>query len=237
MVVATPQGFSKKEYRTFTMHSQDDYDMMRTVMKRRFSGALPLPDLMIIDGGKGQLSVVCQILKELGVQGPRVISIAKAQPHDLIYVADFCESNQTQQSIQSHQQRSSKETLCVGPSVDKSVIPSHPSQWELLDTMSKSVEIRSLPLPEHHTVLHLVQRLRDEAHRFAVTTHRKAKRRRMTTSLLRQLPGIGPKRHKLLMGHFGSLQGVLKASEQDLLALFPQSIAAKIKKSLQDFQQ
>lgn len=229
MVVATPQGFSKKDYRVFTMHSQDDYDMMRTVMKRRFSGKLPWPDLMIIDGGKGQLAVVCGVLKELGVQGPRVISIAKSHPHDLIYVAEFLRKtpNREHDTLLQTDQAISNPLL-----LQETEEPVCALEKDLLRTLGKDIKICPLPLPEHHTVLHLIQRLRDEAHRFAVNTHRRVKRRRMTTSLLQQLPGIGPKRHKLLMEHFGSIQAILKASEEDLSALFSKSLALKIKKSL-----
>lgn len=178
MVVAGPEGFIKKEYRTFSMqgHGQDDYAMMRAMMKKRFAKEGAVPDLMIIDGGKGQLSAVREGLAEAKVVGIPMISIAKSDPCDMLYTA----------------------------------------------------EGEPLTLDAHHGVLHLVQRLRDEAHRFAVSTHRRLKQRKMTASAVQTIPGIGPKRYAILMNHFKTIEALKKASHQELCALFSPSIADKI---------
>jgi excinuclease ABC subunit C len=121
MVVHNGHTWDKKAYRTWSMDSNDDYEMMRQVMMRRFSKSrLPLPDALIIDGGKGQLSAVQSVLAQLNQAIP-CITIAKTSPHDTIFLND-------------------------GTPLD---------------------------LPEHHPVLHWVQSMRDEAHRFAIGTHRR----------------------------------------------------------------
>jgi len=126
MVVHNGNQWDKKSYRTWSMHTNDDYDMMRQVIKRRLqSTRMPLPDFMIIDGGKGQLSAVESAFQELGHTPIPLIGIAKTLPHDTIFLKD-------------------------GTALD---------------------------LPEHHPVLHWVQRMRDEAHRFAITTHRRKRER------------------------------------------------------------
>jgi excinuclease ABC subunit C len=114
------------------MDSNDDYDMMRQVMMRRFcKSRLPVPDALIIDGGKGQLSAVQSALAQLNLTIP-CISIAKTLPHDMIVLHDHT----------------------------------------------------PLVLPEHHPVLHWVQSMRDEAHRFAINTHRRKRDKAMITGTL-----------------------------------------------------
>ena len=132
MVVHNGHTWDKKAYRTWSMDSNDDYEMMRQVMMRRFSKSqLPLPDALIIDGGKGQLSAVQSVLAQLNQTIP-CIAIGKTAPHDTIFLSD-------------------------GTPLD---------------------------LPEHHPVLHWVQSMRDEAHRFAISTHR----RKREKSLLKGAP-------------------------------------------------
>lgn len=177
MVVATPEEFLKKEYRAFFVpgKNNDDYEMMRFVIKRRCDKG-PLADLMIIDGGPGQISVVQQTLAQFGFTDTKVISIAKSTPNDVIYV-------------------SAKDFLQLDP---------------------------------NHPVLFLIQRLRDEAHRFAVTCHRRKKRSRMTSSVLQQIPGIGPKRYIQLMGYFKTREAVMDASVEEFQKLFSKSFAQKL---------
>ena len=122
MVVHNGNTWDKKSYRTWSMDSNDDYEMMRQVIMRRFSKSrLPLPDAIILDGGRGQLSVVQSVLTHLGYETIPCMAIAKTMPHDTIFLHN-------------------------GTALD---------------------------LPEHHPVLHWVQQMRDEAHRFAITTHRR----------------------------------------------------------------
>ncbi|MBM3631954.1 MAG: excinuclease ABC subunit UvrC [Alphaproteobacteria bacterium] len=132
MVVHNGYTWDKKAYRTWSMDSNDDYDMMRQVMMRRFyKSRLPLPDALIIDGGKGQLSAVQSALDQLNLTIP-CISIAKTLPHDMIVLHDHT----------------------------------------------------PMVLPEHHPVLHWVQSMRDEAHRFAINTHRRKRDKAMITGTL-----------------------------------------------------
>jgi excinuclease ABC subunit C len=177
MVVHDGQDWDKKSYRTWSMVSNDDCHMMQQVMTRRFSNAaIPLPDFIIIDGGRGQLSAVRSVLRDLGRGALPLIAIAKTMPHDTVFLADGTPLN----------------------------------------------------LPPHHPVLHWVQRLRDEAHRFAVQTHRQKHRNQMTKSPIQALPGMGKKRHQALMNHFGTLDALKSASLETLSRIVPRAVAATL---------
>lgn len=182
MIVAGPEGWNKKAYRTFNMVGNDDYAMMQQVMKRRFDKDWPHPDLIVIDGGKGQLSAVCKALRTAKLSHLNVIGIAKSAPHDDILT---------------------KEGVSFG-------------------------------LNAHHPVVHLIQMLRDEAHRFAVQTHRRLKRKKALISPLRALAHIGPKRYQQLMNYFKTPQALEDASLEALMVLFSPKIAQKIHQSLQE---
>jgi excinuclease ABC subunit C len=174
MVVGNGAVWDKKSYRTWSMNTGDDYAMMRQVMTRRFSNTRdPLPDFMVIDGGRGQLSVVMSVLKSLGRDSIPLITICKTIPHDTIFLAD-------------------------GTALD---------------------------LPSHHPVLHWVQCLRDEAHRFAIETHRRKQRKRMTQSPIESLPGMGKKRYAAVMGHFNTVDALRAASLESLAAILPKALA------------
>lgn len=183
MVVATPDGFDKKAYRQFSVAPHkagdlsakggSDFAMMEEMMARRFRNAHEaepgtLPDLMIIDGGAGQVSSVLKILEayDLSIS---VVGIAKGPDRN-----------------------AGRERFFV-------------PGWA------------PFSLPEHDPTLHFIQRLRDEAHRFAIGTHRQARSKGFTKSQLSEIPGIGDVRKRLLMKTFGSVQGVRQASLQDLL--------------------
>jgi excinuclease ABC subunit C len=156
------------------MNTGDDYAMMRQVMTRRFSTTQnPLPDFMVIDGGRGQLSAVMAVLKSLGRDSIPLITICKTIPHDTIFLAD-------------------------GTALD---------------------------LPSHHPVLHWVQCLRDEAHRFAVETHRRKQRKLMTQSPIQNLPGMGKKRYAALMAEFKTSDCVKQASAAQLATVLPKALA------------
>ena len=147
----------------------DDFASMKEVVGRRYRKALetggPFPDLILIDGGKGQLTAAYTALEELGLANLVAIGIAKKE--------------------------------------------------ELLFTRDREEPIA---LATHDPALLLVQRIRDEAHRFAVTFHRRARSMRDLRSELDQVPGIGPRRRKMLLTTFGSVAGVRRATREELAA-------------------
>ena len=182
MVVAGPDGFMKNSYRKFNIKSEDlspgdDYGMMREVMHRRFTRLLKedadrerghWPDILLIDGGKGQLSSVTDTLTELGVTGITIVAISKG--------------------------------------------PDRHAGREQFHMPGK--QTFSMPLTD--PVLYYLQRLRDEAHRFAIGTHRARRSADIKKSPLDGVPGIGPKRKKALLHHFGSAKAVVEADVRDL---------------------
>jgi len=181
MVVAGPDGFEKKSYRTFNIKSEiaagDDYAMMREVLERRFQRAVKeegiLPDLVLIDGGKGQLGVAKEVLEEAGLLDKlTLVAVAKGEDRDAgeekLYLPDRAEAIQ---------------------------------------------------LPLTHPVQYFIQRLRDEAHRFAIGTHRNRRAKSQTKSVLDEIPGVGATRKKALMLHFGSAKSISGASVEELMSV------------------
>jgi len=171
-----------RHYKIKTVDQADDYRMMHEIIKRRLTrgvDAQDLPDLLIVDGGKGQLQVACQVIKELGITID-TIGLAKGKFQDLV----------------------------KGP--EKIFLPDRKDP---------------LILSNHSSALHLLQRIRDEAHRFAITFHRKLRAKKQTASPLDEIPGIGPKKKKNLLLHFGSLKKIEKAGVEELLQV--PSIARK----------
>ena len=181
-IVAGPEGLDKKQYRTFTIKapetgSGDDYGMMREVLGRRFARLLKedperqsgtWPDLVLIDGGAGQLSAAQTVLDELGIDGVALIGVAKGPDRDAGRERFF---------------RTGHEPV-------------------MLDARDP--------------VLYLMQRWRDEAHRFAITRHRGKRAKAIGQSVLDGVAGIGGKRKKALLNHFGSARDVAAASLDDL---------------------
>ena len=162
----------KSDYRRFKIRSTegkpDDFLSMREVTARRY-GKLPedeLPDLIVIDGGKGQLSSALEIIRGAGHLMVPVVGLAK--------------------------------------------------QFELIFTEGCSEPVE---LPRHSQALYLVQRIRDEAHRFAITYHRKLRGKRNLVSVLDHIDGIGPKRRKALWGQFGTLARIKAASVEEMAAV------------------
>src|SRR5262245_32792846 len=183
-LVCFQDGLPKKsEYRKFRVRSvsgaPDDFASMREVVGRRYRRLLEegkeLPDLVVVDGGKGQLGAAVEALEELGLGEQAVASLAKKE--ELIFVRGRPEP---------------------------------------------------IALPRHSPVLQLVQRIRDEAHRFAVGYHRKARSQRTLRSQLDDIPGIGPTRRRKLLSRFGSLRGVRSASEAELARAVGKLTAARI---------
>lgn len=198
MIVSGPEGFVKNQYRKFNIRSTDitpgdDFGMMREVMQRRFSrlmkehaggpgpaaededGETPFPawpDVILIDGGQGQMSAVHAILDDLGI-GDRVVAIGVAKGQD---------------------REAGRERFFIRGRPD-------------------------FTLPVRDPVLYFVQRLRDEAHRFAIGSHRARRKKEMVRNPLDEISGIGPGRKRALLHHFGTAKAVSNAAIEDLVAV------------------
>jgi excinuclease ABC subunit C len=183
MIVAGPDGFQKSQYRKFNIRGVDitpgdDFGMMKEVLRRRFGrmvkeeeegGEAIRPDLVLIDGGMGQISAVMEVLADLGVDDIAVVGVAKGPDRDA--------------------------------GLERFFIPGKP--YFMLEPKSP--------------VLYYLQRLRDEAHRFAIGTHRAKRSAEMKKNPLDEIEGVGPGRKKALLHAFGSARGVSRASVDDLL--------------------
>ena len=199
MVVAGPEGFAKGEYRRYNIRGEgltpgDDFGMMREVLTRRFEKLLredhdrespAWPDLLLIDGGAGQVSAVMEVLGELGVEDVAVIGVAKGIDRD-----------------------AGKEEFHR---------PGKPA----------------MALPRNHPVLYFVQRLRDEAHRWAIGGHRARRAKAVGATPLDEIPGIGAARKRALLAHFGSAKAVSRAGLSDLMAV--DGISASTARVIHDF--
>jgi excinuclease ABC subunit C len=189
MIVAGPDGFIKNQYRKFNIKSEgptpgDDYAMMREVLQRRFKrllaptdgdkakaddDAVPQwPDLVVIDGGRGQLNAAREILAGLGVAQVSLLAVAKGPDRD-----------------------AGRETLFMP-------------------------DREAIKLEPRDPVLYFIQRLRDEAHRFVIGSHRKLRKKDIREAGLQEIPGIGPSRKRALLLHFGTLKEIERASIADL---------------------
>ncbi|MFW6334598.1 MAG: helix-hairpin-helix domain-containing protein [Desulfosalsimonas sp.] len=174
-----PKKSDYRLYRIKAVSAQDDYACMREVLYRRFSSGgnrslMPVPDLMMVDGGKGQLNIALSVLKELGIESKfNVIGIAKKD-----------------------EQR--------GETDDKIYLPGR----------ANPVNFRN-----GRQELYLLQRIRDEAHRRAVSYHRKRRKGRLLKSALDDIPGIGKKRKEVLLKHYKSVDAIAEATAQDLASL------------------
>jgi excinuclease ABC subunit C len=190
MIVAGPDGFMKNQYRKFNIKSEgltpgDDYAMMREVLQRRFKrlvtahegdaakardgDSLPQwPDLVIIDGGRGQLNAAREILDGLSVTQVSLLAVAKGPDRD-----------------------AGRETLFM------------PGR-------------EAIKLEPRDPVLYFIQRLRDEAHRFVIGSHRRLRKKDIREAGLQEIPGIGPSRKRALLHHFGTLKEIERASIADL---------------------
>ena len=195
MVVALDGVLSPKHYRHFKIrgeHTPDDYRMMQEVLSRRFKrgreGA-ELPELILIDGGKGQLKVAQTILDELGLPEVEAAGLAKSRLLD----AD------------GHVARGQ------GTSKPRSEASERSEERVFRPGRKNHVSLRP-----NSNGMHLLVRLRDEAHRFAITHHRSRRRKRSITSALDAIEGVGPSRRKALLGHFGSVKRVREASVEEL---------------------
>ncbi len=197
-IVAGDEGFRKRDYRTFNIQDEsitpgDDFGMMREVLHRRFARLskdpkLEWPDLVIIDGGKGQLSAVTETLEKLGVLG-RITLVAIAKGPD---------------------RNAGRETFHMNGRAQFS-------------------------LPLRTPALYYLQRLRDEAHRFAIGTHRARRKKSMISNPLDGIDGIGPGRKKALLNHFGSAKAVKGATVDDLSSV--EGVSQKLAQTIHDYFQ
>jgi excinuclease ABC subunit C len=213
MIVAGPDGFRKNQYRKFNIRSAqltpgDDYGMMREVLQRRFKRLLeenprttardglaavfegdaddqPWPDLVLIDGGQGQLKVAQETLSALGVADVPLVAIAKGPDRD-----------------------AGRETFYMAGR-------------------------DPFKLPPRDPLLYFIERLRDEAHRFAIGSHRVRRKKDIREAGLQEIPGIGPTRKRALLHHFGTVKAIERASLPDL-AQVP-GINAEIARKIYEF--
>jgi excinuclease ABC subunit C len=175
-VIYDKHAMQTSEYRRFNVtpeHAGDDYAAMREALTRRcariVAGEYPTPDLLVIDGGRGQVSVAAEVLAEQGLHQTPLIGLAKGPERK--------------------------------PGLEDIIFPN-----------------RAMPLnlPADHPGLHLLQQIRDEAHRFAIQGHRARRAKTRNTSSLQEISGIGAKRRQALLAHFGGLKGMQSASIEDL---------------------
>jgi excinuclease ABC subunit C len=216
MVVAGPEGFDKSQYRKFNMRAADlapgdDFAMLREMLSRRFTrllkeqesgddtvrgdasadgakdgaGSSAWPDLVLIDGGAGQLSAAHAILDELGIDNVPVIAIAKGPDRNAGRERFFMRGRD------------------------------------------------AFALEPRDPVLYFLQRLRDEAHRFAIGSHRARRKKALGVSPLDEVPGIGPARKRALLQHFGSAKAVSRAGVADLQAV--EGISVQTAQTIYDF--
>jgi len=178
-VVFNAEGAVKSEYRRFKIDDitpGDDYAAMRQALSRRYTRVLkenrPLPDILFIDGGKGQIGVAREVLEDLQIQEINLVGVAKGP-----------------------ERRPGEETLILVS------------------------QARELQLSNNSPGLLLVQQIRDEAHRFAITAHRGRRAKQRKKSVLEDIRGLGPKRRKALLTHFGGLHGLQQAGTADIAAV------------------
>jgi len=175
-VVFDTSGPLKSDYRRFNIEGitgGDDYAAMEQALTRRYTrikkGEGKLPDVLLIDGGKGQLSAARRVMLELGIEGVRLLGVAKGTTRKAGFETLFFDNSKTE-----------------------------------------------LVLNSDSGALHLIQHIRDEAHRFAITGHKQRRDKKRNTSTLEDIPGVGAKRRRELLRHFGGLHEVKRASAEDL---------------------
>lgn len=207
MVVATNGIAHKAEYRKFklTIPGNNDFAHMHEALSRRFSGRHNdwiTPDLLLIDGGKGQLDAAIRALEEKGLSIP-AIGLAKREEEIVIH------------KTKSH--------VTFTPEALQAYEPESNIHQQILVAESEDFLIVQLPKSSH--IVKLLQRVRNESHRFAVSYHTVLKRQRQVASVLDDIPGIGPITRKKLIQVFGSARGVKTASQQQLIAAIGKSKA------------
>ena len=199
MIVSGPDGYMKSSYRKYNIRYEDtvagdDFGMMKEVLERRFKSLIKedpdkktenWPDLLLIDGGAGQVSAVAEILTELGINDVPFVGVAKGIDRD----------------------QGKEEFHCKGKPV--------------------------FALQRNDPVLYFIQRLRDEAHRFAITTHRAKRSKAIGITTLDEVPGVGAARKRAILAHFGSAKSASRASLKDLKAV--EGLSSKMAQIIYDF--
>jgi excinuclease ABC subunit C len=212
MIVAGPEGFEKKHYRKYNIKTADlapgdDYAMMREVLTRRFSRMMKeddgetRPDLVVIDGGKGQLSAALGVLEELGLdpqaEGIAIIGVAKPR-----------------RETGTGERRVDRTMGAVGEQV---VLPGR----------------EPFLLGPRDPALFFLQRLRDEAHRFAIGAHRAKRAKSLGQNPIDDIPGVGPSKKRALLNHFGSAKEIARAKPEDLTAV--EGVSAALAQRIYDY--
>lgn len=228
MVVFSNGASDRAEYRKFKMLRQanDDVANMRETLTRRLGEknlkSWGVPDLLLIDGGKGQLGAACQVVQALGLKIP-VISIAKRNEEMMIHRAHSNIDMTYLDGLLTHPMPG----VAVYHDGDYVTVNLHVGQMNA-SAHSKNLGSGTTVSP-YSDVTKLFQRIRDEAHRFAVSYHTTLKRTSATKSRLDEISGIGPASKKKLLKQFGSLRGVMNASEAELAAVVGAKRAAAIR--------
>jgi len=178
-VVMTTQGFNKADYRRFNINgitAGDDYAAMKQALMRRYQrvkkGEAKQPDILLIDGGKGQVKQAEEVMQELQLNGILLIGVTKG-----------------------------------------------PGRKACFDTLYMANTHAQMRLPADTAALHLIQQVRDEAHRFAITGHRAQRQKSRNTSVLESIPGLGPKRRQQVLKQFGGLQELARAGVEDIASV------------------
>lgn len=224
MVVATNGLADKSQYRKFKMQlpGNDDFGHMRETMRRRFSAKhddWQKPDLIVIDGGKGQLSSAMEVVRELGLDIP-IVGLAKRE-EEIVVHSEHSNVTLNIKGISAWSREKSPfdeplvTTLDTTPH-DAALYTSDGYKAGMADGSGEYVLVR---LPKTSHIIKLLQRLRDESHRFAVSYHSTLKRKAATKSILDDIPGIGPATRKKLVASFGSGRGVKEATTDQLAAV------------------
>ena len=189
-VVFGLEGAIKSEYRRYNIGDivgGDDYAAMKQALQRRFKKAVEgegkLPDILFIDGGKGQVTQAIQVLSDLQISGVDIIGVTKGEGR-----------------------RQDRDTLTIAK--------------------------KKLFLPAHSSALHLIQQIRDEAHRFAISGHRQRRKKVRNTSPLEGIKGLGPKRRQDLLKQFGGIRAITRASVEELIKV--KGISAKLAEKIYD---
>ena len=220
MIVAGPEGFIKNQYRKFNIKSTDlasgdDYAMMREVLTRRFArlqkeaGEAAEPDLVVIDGGAGQLKVALEVMREAGfdpgAEGPALIAVAKGRREVPAFAG---------MSGGEGKRRADRTAGAIG---------------EQIFTPGRAPFL----LAPREPALFFIQRLRDEAHRFAIGAHRAKRKKALSANPIDDIQGVGAARKRALLHHFGSAKAVARAKPEDLTAV--EGVSAALAQRIYDF--
>ncbi|MGV3613779.1 MAG: excinuclease ABC subunit UvrC [Fimbriimonas sp.] len=243
MVVSENGEATKEEYRRFKIRyhpeSPNDFAMMHEVITRRLRAYVDgdekfakLPDLILIDGGKGQLAAAMKARDDLGLT---VAMVGLAKRHELLYIpVEMDEALRASVVAQTEllQGETPEETLEGLANVPLALKKAKGREsYDYDKPATKAYTYREIELPLTSPGLLLLRKLRDEAHRFALSYHRKVRDKKVGGSILDEIPGVGPRRKRLLLRTFGSTEGIRRATVDEVAAVptLTKAVAAKIK--------